>query len=463
MSALLALALAAVPPPVQAVTEERLRAAYEEARAALAAEPGFALPAEARLVLCDTATVAARIEAENLPLIRLREPDADKAAESARQVGASLAQVVFAKYAWSTRELLVVPAAWQAQAHLLDRPEMTGDAALRAVLVHELVHAWDDARVGLTAFLAGLDSNDAVLAASALIEGHAQFRARRLCERHGWSPGFEAFTSGIGQVPEGSAAMGEGMQLLLRIQGANLRSAYLDGERFVAALHAAGGDELVARAFQSPPGDAETILHPGWYLDPSTRPAVLHDPEPALDLFAERFPAAEWTANRVSLQSAQVAAGLALLPAETVQQVTAPLRAGRALSLQPSAAPESKMVVLVVLEFESEPAARAFVAAAEELGERKDEALRQGMLRITDSEREPLALPPELGITGFRQRLAMVNGTFAFEVATVDATRGRLVVELVFSGEPIEDGELAALAGKLLEAVRLREDGETER
>jgi hypothetical protein len=181
---------------------------------------------------------------------------------------------------------------------------------------------------------------------------------------------------------------------------------------------------------------------------------VLYDPEPALDLFAARFPAETWTQNRVSVQSAQVAAGLRLLPEDTVRRVETALRASRVLSLQPSAAPASKMVVLVVLEFESEASARAFVEAAYELGELKDQAMKQGLVRITDSEREELDEP---GFTGFRQRLAMVNGKLAFELVSIDAARGRLVVEALFSGEEIEDEELAALAGKVLDAVRRKE------
>lgn len=440
----------------QPVTEERVRAAFEEARVALAGVPGFALPADAKLVLTEAATIAARVEAENLPLVRRRESDPDKAADAARQIGEAFAQFAFAKYAWSTRELLVVPAQWNEHARLLERPQLTSDATLRAVLVHELVHAWDDVRTDLAGFLAPLASNDSVQAANSLVEGHAQFRARRVCEQQGWSSGFEAFTGSIGAVPASSAVLGEATLAFLRIQGATLASAYHDGERFVAALHASGGDELVARAFRAPPPDAETILHPQWYLDPATRPAVLHDPEPALDLFVARFPAEAWTANRVSLQSAQLAASLALLPEDTVRRVTGSLRAARAVSLQPSADPNAKMVVLVVLEFEGEVAARAFVTAGHELGELKDEKMRQGILRITASEREELDVP---GLTGFRQRLAMVNGTLAFEVASVDAARGRLVVEALFSGEPIEDEELVELAGKLLDVVRRKEDG----
>lgn len=344
-----------------------------------------------------------------------------------------------------------MPATWEDQARALVRPELTGDATLRAVLVHELIHAWDDASHGLTGLLAGLETLDAVMAMNAVIEGHAQFEARRVCERSGWTAGFDLLTATIGEVHESTAFLGETAQQALRIQAASLASAYRDGERFIAALHAAGGDELVARAFREPPDDLGTILHPDWYLDPAQRPALLFDAEPALDLFAARFPQDGWSSQRMSLQPVQVEAALALLPAERVRRVTESLRWSRALVLQPSADPTSRMVLLNVMEFAIEAAAQDFVAAAGTLAEIKDDRMKQDFVRSVDSERVHLV---EADLAGFRQRLVMQSGPLAFEVSAMEAARGPLVVETIFSAEPIEDEAHLALVRELFGAVR---------
>ncbi|NOT32095.1 MAG: hypothetical protein HOP15_16735, partial [Planctomycetes bacterium] len=191
-------------------------------------------------------------------------------------------------------------------------------------------------------------------------------------------------------------------------------------------------------------------FHPAWYLDPSQRPAVLFDLEPALTRFAARFPETEWSAQRMSLQSAQIEAALALLPPETVQRVSRALRASRAISLQPSAAPDSKMVVLAAMEFESAAAALDYLDAARALADLKAEHMQSGPLRILASERSELARPD---LSGFLARIRMRNGAFEFEMKTLDAARGSVVVETVFSAEPIEDAALAALGSELLDAV----------
>lgn len=450
------LALAQVAAAQEAVTAERVRAAYADACAAVASTLAFRPEPALELRFVEPAELAARVAEENLPLVRLRQSDPARAEAEARQLGAAFAQLAFAKYAWSTRELLVLSGQWELQAERLDRPEMCDDGTLRAVLVHELVHARDDAEFGLSAVLQQADSNDATSALNALIEGHAQFLARRVCAAAGWTEGFEAFTGAIGALPESTAELDEFTRTILRVQSAALTSAYHQGERFVAALEAAGGPERVARAFREPPRDGETIAHPEWYLDPGTRPRVLYDAEPALAHFAARFPAEVWSAQRLSLAPAQIEAALALLPRETVASVVGTLRASRLISLQPSAAPGSKVVALVVMEFEGAAGAQAYLAAARELGRRKDELMKEGQVRVLGSRTTELEAP---GVDGFLVRRQMKNGALTFEAITLDAARGTLVLETVFSGEAIADEAHVALVGELFERIRLRADG----
>jgi hypothetical protein len=289
------------------VTETQVRAAFDEARAAVQqAGQRKALDPVPPLTFTTAAELGKCVAAENLPLVRLRQSDPEKAAREADQLGMGFAQLAYAKYSWSTKKFLVVLESWNQQARLMDDLEFTEDEAVRAVLVHELVHALDDASYDLSACTLRCPSADAVTGFNAVLEGHAQHVARAVCAHAGWSDGFDTFTGHIGAVP--STGVDEGLRQYLRIQSATILSAYGDGERFVAALDEHGGAELVGRAFATPP-DAETIFHPDWFIDPSTRPVSRYDPEPALDLLAARFPADAWTATRVALTPAQVSAG----------------------------------------------------------------------------------------------------------------------------------------------------------
>ena len=195
----------------QKLTEERVRAAFAEARTALEKECGAKLDASLTVRFATAAELSRRIAEENLPLARLRQPDEEHAKAEAQALGESASTSMFAKYSWAPRELLVAPQALEDQARQFETPELTSDAALRALLVHELVHAWDDSLHGIPALLGHADSIDAANAAAAVLEGHAQFVARRVCKARGWSAGFDAYTGLIGKIPDSAKQLGEGV------------------------------------------------------------------------------------------------------------------------------------------------------------------------------------------------------------------------------------------------------------
>jgi hypothetical protein len=436
------------------VTEARVRAALAEARAALEKECGAKLDAGLALRFATAAEIGQRIAEENMAFVRLRQPDEEKARAEAQSLGDTLGAITFAKYSWNPRELLVVPRSLEAQARQQDLPELCSDTTLRALMVHELVHAWDDSLHGIPALFARADSLDAAGACNALLEGHAQHVARRVCKARGWSAGFETYTGVIGRVPDSSKELGEATLLMLRVQGAAIGFSYRDGERFVAALESAGGAEAVARAFREPPRDGESILHPEWYLDPKKRPAVLYEPEPALDLFVARFPGSVWSAQRLSIQSSQMEAGLALLPKEEAHALAASVRSARYVMLYPTANPNEKIVSTAVVEFGSETEALAYLAASDRLSKLKDEKMKTGLVRITGSSTSAIRAE---GRTGWLQTKQMKNGALAFEVQAIDLLRGKVVVETLFSGEAIAVEEHIQLATELLAAVKLRQ------
>jgi hypothetical protein len=122
--------------------------------------------------------------------------------------------------------------------------------------------------------------------------------------------------------------------------------------------------------------------------------------------------------------------------------------------LYPTANPTEKMATFGVVEFGSETEARAFLDATGRLSKLKDEKMKTGVVRITGSSTSPIEAE---GGTGLLQTKQMKNGELAFEVATIDLLRGKVVVETLFSGEPIAAEEHTKLALELLALVKLRE------
>jgi hypothetical protein len=436
------------------VDEARIAAAFADARAAVAkvlgAKPDDLPPPQ----LVTTDEVARIVADENFPAVSRREPDAARAKAEAQQIGTVLGSRLLAKYAWSTRSLFVVARNWEANARLLRCPQLTSDHTLRAVLVHELCHALDDRRFDLGKRLVEATTVDAVTAYNAVIEGHAQLNARRVCKASGWSDGFEVFTSAISAVPDVAALAGEGQAMLVRSAAAAMAAAYLDGERFAAAVLAARPETGERDLFEAPPKDPETILQPQWYLVPSSRPATLYDLEPVLDAFAAQFDAAKWSAKRSSPTGKQLATGMTLLPQEEVLAVVASLRAVRLVQLNPTAAPQSKLAILCAMEFDSEDGARRWIDISARLGAAKDKAMTKGALRITDSKTSPVERP---ALRGFLQEKTMQSGFREFEVASIDAVRGRIVLETVYSGAPPDPEAHIAFVEQLFAKIARRQ------
>jgi len=443
--------LAAQKQKSEPITEQRLLAAYADARAACEKVLGAKLDELPPLRIVEPDEIATVVYTENLPAIRLRQPDEASAKAEAEQISKQLATMVYAKYAWSTRTFLIVPKTWELNVRILKRPQLTADHTLRAVMVHELCHALDDRKFDLGKRVLEATTVDAMTAFNAVLEGHAQLMTRRVCKTSGWLDGFSAFTDSIGALPENG--LDEMTMFLLRVRATTVAAAYLEGERFATAVLDARPETGARDLFESPPKDAETILQPMWYLDPKTRPALLYDVEPAIDAFAARFDPKVWTSSRANATGKQLASGMTMLPKEDIDAVLASLRSARIVQLAPTAAPQSKIALLIVMEFDGEEAARRWVRLSGVISDHKDETMDKGLLRITDSKTTPLERPL---LQGLMQQKQMKNGRLQFDVATIDAHKGRLVIETVYSGEPPTAEEHQKVVEATFAAIVLR-------
>ena len=130
--------------------------------------------------------------------------------------------------------------------------------ALQALLFHELIHASDDKKYN--AFEHDSLSYQEVFAKSAVVEGHAQWQTRKICEIHGCSAAFHGlnhymFNSGAAEDPA--------LQYLQSRSFKNLEFIYKEGERFVdQLLQRKDSKSALALAFNEPPRDSIQIIDP---------------------------------------------------------------------------------------------------------------------------------------------------------------------------------------------------------
>ena len=132
------------------------------------------------------------------------------------------------------------------------------EKALQALVIHELVHSADDIRHD--AFNQSALQYQEVFAKSAVIEGHAQWQTRRICELLQCSDAFRQLNKYMFDTakPDDPA-----LQYVQNRSFKNLEFVYKEGERFIDELkQRENGDSLVALAFENPPRDSVQIIDP---------------------------------------------------------------------------------------------------------------------------------------------------------------------------------------------------------
>lgn len=180
--------------------------------------------------------------AETLKALRLADPDEDVEEETDDLVGDSVVG-----FYDDDRDRLVVRGG-------------RVDWYVHMVLVHELVHAWQDQHFDLNALWEESDTLDEALAVRSLLEGDAQWVESRWVDAQ--PPGVEdeierAEDEGEGDDEEDSRAR-ESLELFFSFP-------YALGEPFVSRLHDSGGIAAIDRAYANPPRSTLEIFRPSTY------------------------------------------------------------------------------------------------------------------------------------------------------------------------------------------------------
>jgi hypothetical protein len=294
--------------------------------------------------------------------------------------------------------------------------------------------------------LNALESDDAMQAYSSVIEGNAQRIARRACAEAGWSPFFDRFSETIALAPKNDDPAEDYQN---RIRTALAAFAYSEGEHLMKVVARAGGPEAVARAFAAPPAESVLILEPGWYLDPSSRPALGFDLKQALLNYGAQWDKEYWSQMQTPVLLPTLQASLGLLPDEEVSQVLEHLRQCQALILQEKqSAPAQSSIMAVLYELGSATAATKLVVLESDLMHLKDEQLTGQSVKVTEAHYAAFVADP---IHGFIASKLVEVGFAVLEVTTLVAIRGPLVVELNFINIENERADLIEAAARLLE------------
>ena len=436
------------------IEQEDVDAAFQDALIAVQEELGIEIP-DLAARLAEQQDLARATRDENLPMLERLLGDEVLARATATQFGAGLGLTAYAKYAWSTREVLVSRDNLAARASAVNMPELCSPEGLRAILVHEVVHAADNDRYDFAACMDALPSMEAVQSFSAVIEGHAQHVARRVCAGNGWLEAFERLTASFDAVPLG---LDETDAMMARMQLAQAATHYVDGERFIAAVAEAAGEEGIRRAFTEPPAEPALIFQPAWFLDPDSRPASTVDLDAGLDVLVAAFEGGAWNSGRDTLTPRQLTANMSqFVPEAVIEQVK---RMGRTVRRQAlvGTPDTSRQIAGALFEFASPGDAAAFIAIQHRLLKAKDESLREGRIRITRADYVPVE--GMVGQVAYKEVTIapapneVIRGDTVHFVHVLVAARGPVAVELTYTNVSVDENDLVALGEAMLDTAQ---------
>jgi hypothetical protein len=134
----------------------------------------------------------------------------------------------------------------------------TRKAALQALMLHELIHAADDAKHNV--FDQSGVSYQEVFSKSTILEGHAQWQTRRLCELASCGHAFGLLNDYMFNL---NNVQDPALKYIQKRNFKNLEFVYREGERFVDHLmQKPQGNALLLQAIKQPPRDSLQIIDP---------------------------------------------------------------------------------------------------------------------------------------------------------------------------------------------------------
>ena len=346
--------LADVPADERALVE-----AFVRARALVADDIGVELD-DLELVVADDARIDELVRRETRRLVRAQFDDPVFAERFVERMMRGQRGTFVALYSPATGSVLVNRRLFDEYTGSVAGSEPVREAATLALMIHEIVHAADDRRHDID----GTRTLDfrASFAESAVYEGHAQWRTRRLCERAGCLAGLDALDAFMFQGPDGSPAPNRIAQSAVALSRNVLEYSYVEGERFVASLsRRPDAEAALARLLSAPPKDPVQILDPESWPDAGRERRNRRMLDAASD-FDHPWHAPGWARVETSpLKGVNLRADPARRVA-AVEGFTRLLVAMGALELHDQRDPDGRSIEVTLLEGESAETAALFAS-----------------------------------------------------------------------------------------------------
>jgi hypothetical protein len=293
-----------------------------------------------------------------------------------------LSASVAAKYDVDHAIVHVVAGNVETLAKALGQPELATEESLRVVLAHECVHALDFPRFHWKAKRVLLTTAEQHGAFGAVIEGHAQFVAKRVAEASGLTAAFDRFTKSITALPPDLPTFEATIAKAISSQA---EFAYDQGATFLEAVFAARGEAGLLAALEEPPQTSRAIEHPDTYLHPDAGPKPFAL-TPVFDLLRGLTSEPAWTHMSQGVLEGAIRGQLTALPDDVKK--TALDGFEDATILMATHAADGAQAFVLTMRFAKPEQALAFAKADRQATELRDAGLKTGTVRVVSAKYE---------------------------------------------------------------------------
>ncbi len=393
------------------------------------------------LVIDDTEATVRILAADMEPLFRRQYPQwgEGRVARQALTAARRLAPELLGKYGVRAEILALRPADLPdtLREHRIDAAHAPG--ILRTLVAHELTHALQAQYVDLLALQTEAGSNDALAAATAVIEGQAMFVQQEVGKALGWADAesqySNVFTRQTADFPD-PAHLGA----LARQQ-----FTYLEGRRFAQWHYQQGKAAGLWEVLAKPPAVTAMIARPETYSPVAPpRPDLAPVVNPLADLWQRRG----WLVTQEELGEIDLREAYAAADRATVEGLTAPVRGARRMEVQAPEAPARFR--LTVFELADPQAGARALALGHQAILCEVEAYRKGVrLRARRFDRRPFRARSPTAIR-YRVLLEDDKAQPGLDRTIVLATRGTRRVELVIDDYAMPLAEMRRLVDDAL-------------
>jgi hypothetical protein len=337
-----------------------------------------------------------------------------------------LANATFAKVGLADGVIRIVPDNFRDRARSHpgeDEGAVLGQDLLDVVLAHEMVHVFQHRRIHLDRFVAPCATSDELACRGAVMEGHADFVARKYAAKRSLSAAFDLYRRLQDTPPSVRDAV---ERKVAEMASAFFQFQYVEGERFVTAVSGElGAEAALHRIFDTPPRSLREVSKPEEYLRPSaSRPDLAAISERMREIAAGRG----WKATVTGFPALALKQLFAPLGPKAVTELSAAFLDGKVLARTVSKGrKESTIESVVVMATDSEESAKKLFDAHVELIKKKDEIVRSGempSIELLSSEMQILPWGRTPG-AWFRKTLFAQNADVA--VSGLFVADGRLL------------------------------------